>query len=90
LKPRNTLSKVVSGRCITESAVAEKVRVHVSQQSKKSVDYTDRISKKSSEKEMGSGKKDCNLKGKDNSHISTKHKMCPMLTLVTLHPLNKN
>jgi hypothetical protein len=41
LKPRNTLSKVVSGRCITESAVAEKVRVHVSQQSKKSVDYTD-------------------------------------------------
>jgi hypothetical protein len=44
VKPRNTLSKVVSGRCITESDVAEKVRVHVSQQSKKSVDYTDRIS----------------------------------------------
>jgi hypothetical protein len=41
-----------------------KLRVHVSQQSKKSVDYTDRISKKISEKEMGSGKKDCKLKGK--------------------------
>jgi hypothetical protein len=65
VKPRNTLSKVVSGRCITESDVAETFRVHVSQQSKKkSVDYTDRISRKSSEKEMGSGKKDCKLKGK--------------------------
>jgi hypothetical protein len=41
----------------------------VSQQSKKSVDYTDRISKKSSEKEMGSGKKDCNLKGKGKRKI---------------------
>ena len=41
VKPRNLLSKVVSGRCITESDVAEKVRMHVSQQSKKSVDYTD-------------------------------------------------
>ena len=69
VKPRNTLSKVVSGRCITESDVAEKVRVHVSQQSKKSVEYTDRISKKSSEKEMGSGKKDCNLKGKGKRKI---------------------
>jgi hypothetical protein len=69
VKPSNTLSKVVSGRCITESDVAEKVRVHVSQQSKKSVDYTDRISKKSSEKEMGSGKKDCNLKGKGKRKI---------------------
>jgi hypothetical protein len=26
VKPRNTLSKVVSGRCITESDVAEKVK----------------------------------------------------------------
>jgi hypothetical protein len=69
VKPRNTLSKVVSGRCITESDVAEKVRVHVSQQSKKSVDYTDRISKKSSEKEMGSEKKDCKLKGKRKRKI---------------------
>ena len=66
VQPRNTLSKVVSGRCITEGDVAEKVRVHVSQQSKKkSVDYTDSISKKSSGKEMGSGKKDCKVKEKD-------------------------
>jgi hypothetical protein len=43
--------------------------MHVSQQSKKSVDYTDRISKKSSEKEMGSGKKDCKLKEKGKRKI---------------------
>jgi hypothetical protein len=44
----------------------------VSQQSKKSVDYTDRISKKISEKEMGSGKKDCKLKGNNPRTIQAK------------------
>jgi hypothetical protein len=70
VKPRNTLSKVVSGRCITESDVAEQVRVHVSQDSKnKLVEYTDSISKNSSEKEMGSAKKDCKLKRKGKRKI---------------------
>jgi hypothetical protein len=70
VKPRNTLSKVVSGRCITESDVAEQVRVHVSQDSKnKPVEYTDSIRKKSSEKEMGSAKKNCKLKGKGKIKI---------------------
>jgi hypothetical protein len=42
----------------------------VSQDSKnKPVEYTDSISKKSSEKEMGSAKKDCKFKGKGKRKI---------------------